>query len=131
MIADPRVAAKQIVDIVIVVEKRCDDLDVDARRAGAISFASPSTEITKDEFAKVWDAAKSLAESHDPLVLAAIAVAADIMDSTDPDDRRESETALCDLVKVMIDRAIAGDAPTRRLLEEGEPSWKGTFNAGD
>ncbi|MGV0985064.1 MAG: hypothetical protein ACOYB2_10945 [Limnohabitans sp.] len=59
------------------------------------------------------------------IAVAAMSAAADVMDSTDPDDRSVTQVALVDLCKELLDAANHGDTDARDILFEAVPSWFG------
>ena len=58
------------------------------------------------------------------LIIAALGRGADIMDSTDPEDRSATERALVKVTKEWLAAAKAGDAEKKALIIAAVPSWK-------
>ena len=64
------------------------------------------------------------------LMRAAIANAADVMDSVDPDDRREAEIEEVDAVKDLMILA-QDDLELRALMVEAVPSWESVWDQAE
>lgn len=57
------------------------------------------------------------------IAVRALAAAADIMDSTDPDDRRNTENDLVATAFEIIDAANGGDTDAIDLIKQASPAW--------